>query len=99
MVGLGRVELPTSPLSGVRSSQLSYRPIPDTLSSPSYYESEGSYLRPCGSSPSKLNSSTIQSSDCLAIQADNPILESMRLDLGFSRSVLSKKSLERRGSS
>src|SRR5260370_26445721 len=28
MVGLGRVELPTSPLSGVRSSQLSYRPIP-----------------------------------------------------------------------
>ena len=27
LVGLGRVELPTSPLSGVRSSQLSYRPI------------------------------------------------------------------------
>ena len=26
MVGLGRFELPTSPLSGVRSSQLSYRP-------------------------------------------------------------------------
>ncbi len=26
MVGLGRVELPTSPLSGVRSSHLSYRP-------------------------------------------------------------------------
>jgi hypothetical protein len=26
-VGLGRVELPTSPLSGVRSSQLSYRPV------------------------------------------------------------------------
>jgi hypothetical protein len=25
-VGLGRVELPTLPLSGVRSSQLSYRP-------------------------------------------------------------------------
>jgi hypothetical protein len=25
-VGLGRVELPTSPLSGARSSQLSYRP-------------------------------------------------------------------------
>jgi hypothetical protein len=25
-VGLGRIELPTSPLSGVRSSQLSYRP-------------------------------------------------------------------------
>ena len=28
MVGLGRFELPTSPLSGVRSSQLSYRPSP-----------------------------------------------------------------------
>jgi hypothetical protein len=26
-VGLGRVELPTSPLSGARSSQLSYRPL------------------------------------------------------------------------
>jgi hypothetical protein len=26
VVGLGRFELPTSPLSGVRSSQLSYRP-------------------------------------------------------------------------
>ncbi len=26
LVGLGRVELPTSPLSGVRSSHLSYRP-------------------------------------------------------------------------
>src|SRR5438309_7567826 len=27
LVGLGRVELPTSRLSGVRSNQLSYRPI------------------------------------------------------------------------
>ena len=27
MVGPGRIELPTSPLSGVRSSQLSYRPV------------------------------------------------------------------------
>jgi hypothetical protein len=27
VVGLGRVELPTSPLSGVRSNQLSYRPV------------------------------------------------------------------------
>lgn len=25
-MGLGRLELPTSPLSGVRSNQLSYRP-------------------------------------------------------------------------
>jgi hypothetical protein len=28
MVGLGRFELPTSPLSGVRSNRLSYRPLP-----------------------------------------------------------------------
>ena len=28
LVGLGRVELPTSRLSGVRSNQLSYRPVP-----------------------------------------------------------------------
>ena len=27
MVGLGRLELPTSPLSGVRSNHLSYRPM------------------------------------------------------------------------
>ena len=27
MVGLGRLELPTSPLSGVRSNQLSYKPF------------------------------------------------------------------------
>ena len=33
LVGLGRIELPTSPLSGVRSSQLSYRPV--GLSAPS----------------------------------------------------------------
>ena len=30
-MGLGRVELPTSPLSGVRSSQLSYRPSQSRL--------------------------------------------------------------------
>ena len=30
-MGLGRVELPTSPLSGVRSSQLSYRPGAESL--------------------------------------------------------------------
>jgi hypothetical protein len=33
MVGLGRVELPTSPLSGARSSQLSYRPTVITSAS------------------------------------------------------------------
>ena len=31
LVGLGRVELPTSRLSGVRSNQLSYRPIEKKL--------------------------------------------------------------------
>ncbi len=31
-MGLGRVELPTSPLSGVRSSHLSYRPALRTAS-------------------------------------------------------------------
>ncbi len=32
LVGLGRFELPTSPLSGVRSNQLSYRPEFEHLS-------------------------------------------------------------------
>ena len=31
LVGLGRLELPTSPLSGVRSSHLSYRPVDQRL--------------------------------------------------------------------
>ena len=31
MVGLGGLEPPTSPLSGVRSNQLSYRPEEETL--------------------------------------------------------------------
>ena len=31
VVGLGRFELPTSPLSGVRSNQLSYRPSDGSL--------------------------------------------------------------------
>jgi hypothetical protein len=35
-VGLGRVELPTSPLSGVRSNQLSYRPVPALCSVKQY---------------------------------------------------------------
>ena len=35
LVGLGRFELPTSPLSGVRSNQLSYRPIYNRLLSSS----------------------------------------------------------------
>src|SRR4051812_47341749 len=43
MVGLGRVELPTSPLSGVRSSQLSYRPVWDPLSK-NFQRSQGERL-------------------------------------------------------
>ena len=31
MVGLGGVEPPTSPLSGVRSNQMSYRPLLNIL--------------------------------------------------------------------
>src|SRR3984893_10780189 len=42
LVGLGRIELPTSPLSGVRSSQLSYRP--DGLRS--WWSWSGSNRRP-----------------------------------------------------
>ncbi len=38
MVGLGRLELPTSPLSGVRSNQLSYRPINLTATLPARAE-------------------------------------------------------------
>src|SRR5258708_29241794 len=34
LVGLGRFELPTSPLSGVRSNQLSYRPVVSRYSPP-----------------------------------------------------------------
>jgi len=38
MVGLGRFELPTSPLSGVRSNQLSYRPALAALRQLQYSE-------------------------------------------------------------
>ena len=41
MVGLGRFELPTSPLSGVRSSQLSYRPGIAARAFPSQLASSG----------------------------------------------------------
>ena len=41
MVGLGRVELPTSPLSGVRSNQLSYRPAPYALKLVSFVRTTG----------------------------------------------------------
>ena len=42
VVGLGRVELPTSPLSGVRSNQLSYRPNPVLMSPEAPVLAEGS---------------------------------------------------------
>ena len=40
LVGLGRIELPTSPLSGVRSSHLSYRPMLAT------HRSAAAFFRP-----------------------------------------------------
>src|SRR5579885_1366542 len=43
LVGLGRVELPTSPLSGVRSSHLSYRPARGSLT---WWSWSGSNRRP-----------------------------------------------------
>ena len=46
MVGLGRLELPTSPLSGVRSSHLSYRPI--AYSAPSLSCGSTRPASPCG---------------------------------------------------
>ncbi len=48
MVGLGRIELPTSPLSGVRSSQLSYRPVSAELRNekPSAQTSTQNLFRP-----------------------------------------------------
>ena len=46
MVGLGRVELPTSPLSGVRSNQLSYRPVSElaTTGSPAALAQNSSFI-------------------------------------------------------
>src|SRR5271157_3513132 len=53
LVGLGRIELPTSPLSGVRSSQLSYRPgVPPKLPGAQY---RASSLEPRASSKPKLS--------------------------------------------
>ena len=40
MVGLGRLERPTSPLSGVRSNHLSYRPRAIEADRPAYAETE-----------------------------------------------------------
>ena len=53
MVGLGRFELPTSRLSGVRSNQLSYRPSAGMRHTPT------PFLAPPGLS--KLNSSETES--------------------------------------
>ena len=46
LVGLGRIELPTSPLSGVRSSQLSYRPGPPQPRFTRWWSWSGSNRRP-----------------------------------------------------
>jgi hypothetical protein len=46
MVGLGGLEPPTSPLSGARSSHLSYRPIQalrKVLTAPSFYDALASF--------------------------------------------------------
>ena len=48
MVGLGRFELPTSPLSGVRSNQLSYRPEFRTVAGPGFYSCFRSFFPKCG---------------------------------------------------
>ena len=45
VVGQGRLELPTSPLSGVRSNRLSYRPITCAQSSDLNIEPPTLYLR------------------------------------------------------
>jgi hypothetical protein len=44
-MGLGRVELPTSRLSGVRSNQLSYRPLPAKLRATKASRAPGSLQR------------------------------------------------------
>ena len=63
MVGLGRFELPTSPLSGVRSNQLSYRPVHLSYAKLSVSDTRDSgplaVFGLCQSSLSKLNSSTV----------------------------------------
>src|SRR2546428_870 len=46
LVGLGRVELPTSRLSGVRSNQLSYRP--QVSSAPILTQKRATLLSECG---------------------------------------------------
>ncbi len=52
LVGLGRFELPTSRLSGVRSNQLSYRPVP--LLRPVFgRKKEPHYLRSARSPPKR----------------------------------------------
>ncbi len=46
LVGLGRFELPTSPLSGVRSNHLSYRPSGANYGPPNWWSWSGSNRRP-----------------------------------------------------
>ena len=86
MVGPGRVELPTSPLSGVRSSRLSYGPAARTAQVPS-----GKCGRP---GPSKLNSSAHSDGSKLVNSiAGEPTTIDLVLHLDRSRD---RNSLERR---
>jgi hypothetical protein len=92
MVGLGRVELPTSPLSGVRSNQLSYRPVHFlNFSSPlSIYLLAG----PKSFGLSKLNSSRLRD-PIASLSKQYRLIVSYEYDLGIN-ALASEKSLERR---
>ncbi len=65
MVGLGRVELPTSRLSGVRSSQLSYRPrrMQDGHRATQWSE----ISRPCSIEHYGVRDATVPSAACLCL--------------------------------
>ena len=92
LVGLGRVELPTSPLSGVRSNQLSYRPVHfPNFRLPHLISIERG---PSSSSLSKLNSSRLRVS-IASLSKQYPLIVSYEYDLGIY-AIAGKKSLERR---
>ncbi len=74
LVGLGRVELPTSPLSGVRSSHLSYRP--GWLLSQTWWSWSGSNRRPpeckSGALPAELQPLMSYQSSAISYQSNPP---------------------------
>ena len=51
VVGLGRIELPTSPLSGVRSSRLSYRPAGEASGFPASWWASSKLVELVGIEP------------------------------------------------